>query len=127
MKKKTRKIEVESHTFQWRVVPIDANHICLRIWKAGQTRIPWTQVRCRFDDPWLHFGEIITGDPERIKQSFHLGPIKPSLVRELILRVLQESGGPDPIEDAGYFAWNGNGELVLIEDATVADTNPFSL
>ena len=127
MKTKIRSIEVESHTFRWRVAPIDSNYICLRIWKTDQRRIPWTQVRCRFDDPWLHFGEIISGDPERIKKYFQLNPIKPGLVRELILRIVQKSGWSDQIENVGNFELNVKGDLVQIEDATVSGTNPFSL
>ena len=125
MKSKIREIRVSNRTFLWRVVPTSPNYVCVRIWNKGEKRRPWLQVRCRFDDPWLHFGELISGDPQSIKKYFRLDPITPRLVQEFITTVAQEFGWPAGERPAGDFELNSDGKLLQIEDAGKPGPNPF--
>jgi hypothetical protein len=68
MKAKLRKIDVAGERFNWRVVPLTANYVCLRIWAEGCKSKPWAEIRYRFDDPWLHFGEIISCDRKKVQE-----------------------------------------------------------
>ena len=54
---------------------------------------PWVQVRYHFNDPWLHYGEIINGK-ERANEHLSLEPIKPKYVASVIEVLLSTYGNP---------------------------------
>lgn len=62
----------------------DENHVTVGIWQAKPDRLSRLDVIVRFDDPWIHYGVILTAPPERVAEVFTFKPVSPSLVESLI-------------------------------------------
>lgn len=117
MKKKTRKITVEGQIYTWMVSAIDPNFVCLRVWSSEVKSFPWIMVRYRFDDPWLHYGELINAKPEQINEHFQLKPIRPSLVAQIIIKAEEyTSTESDEIRKTLHYQCTSDGHLEAIED-----------
>jgi hypothetical protein len=89
MKAKLRKIDVAGEQFHWRVVPVSPNYVCLRVWADGHKSKPWAEIRYRFDNPWLHFAEIISRDRERVQEVFQIQPLLPGKIAWVIQQISQ--------------------------------------
>jgi hypothetical protein len=103
MKKKIRSIIVDSKKFAWRVVPDEdypENEVWLRLWRNGSKQ-RWASVRCRFNNPWFFYGELLTA-PEKASEVLQLKPLTPKQVAHII-RQLPDSGG--------FFSLTGSGEV----------------
>lgn len=87
MKRKVRDITIADKTYTWLVSSIDSNFVCLKVWLPGSRSVPWMLVRYQFNDPWLHFGELISLTSEEIERHFQLRPIQPSHVARIITSV----------------------------------------
>ena len=89
MKKQIRKIVVAGNTYRWMVSRIDANFVCLKIWQSETKSMPWVAVRYKFDDPWLHYPELICLHHNGIgvASHFQLMPIQPNYVARIISSV----------------------------------------
>lgn len=124
MKSKIRKIVVQGKTYVWNVKQIDPNYICLRIWANAVKSIPWLQFRYRFDDPWLHFGELITGG-SRAREVLALEPLKPKSVAEIIERVLRQYGEPGSGFRTINLEMSESIGFVEVTNALLPGTNPF--
>ncbi|MFD5461625.1 hypothetical protein ACFWIQ_02195 [Kitasatospora sp. NPDC127059] len=80
-----RRIHVDGRDYRWTVRPRDGAHVDVRVWldRPGGPYRPLL-ARRRFDDPWLHYGVLLTAPPERVAEIFRLEPVKPALVAGLI-------------------------------------------
>ncbi len=87
MKAKLRTIQIDDETFLWRVVRLTQASICLRVWIAGKKASPWVEVICRFDDPWLSFGESASRDLAKSAESVQFVPLRPRQIAEIIRKV----------------------------------------
>lgn len=123
MKKKYRTISVDGCRYTWAVRALDPHYVSLRVWSANDRRRPWSQVRFRFDDPWLHYGELLTahhaGLDELVAQHFVLAPITPDRVADVIrLRSARD-------DDHREFEFAAEA-LIPVEDAERAGPDPFA-
>ncbi|MEV0902294.1 hypothetical protein [Actinoplanes sp. NPDC049802] len=80
-----REIVVDGVPYRWSVTPIDPAWVRVRVWHGREQILV---ERIRFDDPWLNYGPLLTGDPELIEQNFRLEPVRPRQVAELIRRAV---------------------------------------
>lgn len=124
MKSKLRKITVREITYLWNVKQIDPNYICLRVWANGVKSYPWFQLRYRFDDPWLNFGEIFSAG-ERGRGVFKSIPVTPQHVVEAINQVITEYGHPEQGFITLNFSASETKKLVVVENALLSGGNPF--
>jgi hypothetical protein len=124
MKSKIRNITVLNKHFVWNVKMISANFICLRIWIKGNKRIPWIQARYRFDDPWIHYGEIITmkNNPNSV---FQLRSITPETVKKIICNAIENDKISYEFKNTYNFELL-NGNLLKISNALEPGVNPFN-
>ncbi|MDX9722412.1 MAG: hypothetical protein RBU37_16830 [Myxococcota bacterium] len=115
-KRKLRCIVVDDREYLWSVKPIDANYILVRLWRVGEGKQVLANVRIRFDDPWVHYGELITARTEEaqaaVAKHFVLEPLRPKDVSVLIRQL--ELLAPN----VGHFEWSRSGGLVAVADAT---------
>ena len=110
----TRSITVDGIAYVWRVKRLDAHSLLLRVWSAQKAcRRQELHVRVRFDDPWLHYGLLLTTPPERVAEVFVLEPITPARVRSLILAALQAGWQPNQADRARAFEWQDDADLPL--------------
>lgn len=80
-----RKIVIGTRRYAWVVRRIDAHYLVLRVWPGERQRKDFPlEVRLRFDDPWLNFGELLASPPERRGEVFQLAPVTPHMVRGTI-------------------------------------------
>lgn len=80
-----RKIVIGETRYAWVVRRIDAHHLVLRIWPGERQRKDFPlEVRLRFDDPWLNFGEIVAAVAVQRGDAFQLAPVTPRMVRSTI-------------------------------------------
>jgi hypothetical protein len=101
MEKKIRSISVDNRKFAWRVVldeDCPENEVWLRLWRDGNKQL-WASVRCRFNNPWLFYGEILTA-PEKASEVLQLNPLTPKQVAHII-RQLPDAGGFFSLTDSG--------------------------
>ena len=104
-----RTISVAGVSYVWSVKRLDAHYLLLRVWSAQKAHgHQELQVRVRFDDPWLHYGPLLTAPPERIAEVFVLDPITPSSVRSTILAALKAGWQPNQADKALVFEWQGD-------------------
>ncbi|MER7582433.1 hypothetical protein [Kitasatospora sp. NPDC097691] len=98
-----RRIHVDGGDYRWTVRSRDAGHVVVRVWsdapeyserpersersegtgrgsRAGRP----LEVTVRFDDPWLHYGVLLTAPAERIAEVFRLAPVTPALTAALV-------------------------------------------
>jgi hypothetical protein len=87
MKAKLRKIKVDDQTFLWRIVRVSQASVCLRVWIDGR-KMPWLEVICRFDDPWLSFPESASLDSASAN-SLQFEPLRPKQIAEIIRQVVE--------------------------------------
>ncbi|MER7754527.1 hypothetical protein [Kitasatospora sp. NPDC097643] len=94
-----RRIRVDDRDYRWVVRHVDCGHVAVRIWLDGPGR-PGRQlvVTREFDDPWLHFGELLTAPADRVGELFQLDPVTPSLTADLVRAGLDAGWRP---EEAG--------------------------
>ncbi len=118
MKAKLRTIQIDDETFLWRVVRLTQASICLRVWIAGKKASPWVEVICRFDDPWLSFGESAGRDSATSAESARFAPLRPRQIAEIIRKVDERyrTAGDGVIHRVYKLAGDGN----LIEVAGVS-------
>lgn len=93
-KQRVRRIVVDGALYRWRVRNIDPHWISVRIWSDGE-RVPFADVRLRFDDPWLLYGEMIVvanHAPERFEELFANEPVGPGRVADLIRQCAGQAG-----------------------------------
>lgn len=127
MKKNIRKINVRGQVYTWMISSIDPNFICLKIWLGDTKSIPWIMVRYRFDDPWLHYGELLHGTPERIEKYFQLTPIKPSLIAQIIINAYNIAPiKAEKIKKILHYQSDINGELEPIKNANIPGKSPWA-
>ncbi|HEU5200544.1 MAG TPA: hypothetical protein VFU32_12970 [Ktedonobacterales bacterium] len=112
MKTKVRSLSVDGASYVWRVKRLDPQHVLLRVWPAQNARqCQELHARIRFDDPWLHYGPLLTTPPERIAEVFVLDPITPARVRSLILVALQAGWQPNHADKTLAFEWLDDADL----------------
>ena len=112
MKKQLRKIVVTDSTYQWLVSPIDPNFVSLKIWHPNNSAEPWAVVRYQFDDPWLHYGELVQARSEEQTTHFQLSPIRPSTVADIIQKILQVAPlSYNSALETQYFEYDPRGTL----------------
>ncbi|MEM8862804.1 MAG: hypothetical protein AAGD96_31215 [Chloroflexota bacterium] len=85
MSNKPRKSNVDSFEEVWRVKPIDPDFVSLRV-RHPDSSIPIFTLRYRFNEPWLFYGELITG--QLTADDLQMRPITPKLVAEIIKQVV---------------------------------------
>jgi hypothetical protein len=117
MKKKIRSITVDNQKFAWRIVSdyhgdpdkyLDnylEHFVWLRVWRNGNKQL-WASVRCRFNNPWYFYGEILTA-PEKASEALQLKPLTPKQVAQII-RQLPEAGGSFSLTDSGMLELHSN-------------------
>jgi len=124
MKSKIRGIVVQGASFNWNVKSLDSNFICLRIWIDGIKSKPWIQIRYRYDDPWIHFGELVTGG-KKAQEVFKMKPIKPKLVAEIIEIAIRDFGRVESHFKTKNLELTETQNLKEIENALSPGRNPF--
>jgi hypothetical protein len=97
-KKAIRKLVMENESFSWTVMPKlscrQSDYVYVGIWLTGHNGQK-LNVKIRFDDPWLNFGEMITcRDKDNFNQIFETRPITPSIVRKIISIALDNDWTP---------------------------------
>lgn len=116
MKGKLRRITVNSQVFLWRIVPLDAEHVAVRIWAPGQKAVPWVQVRYKYHNPWLYYGEIISASHhDSIRKVFQLAPITPRDVKDIILQAMAVSPdilNGDKVKKTQNYNWLHEGQRI---------------
>lgn len=65
-----------------------------RLGRAGGAGRP-LEVTLRFDDPWLHYGVLLTAPAERIAEVFRLAPVTPALTAALVRAGLAAGWRPE--------------------------------
>ncbi|MFI8456149.1 hypothetical protein [Kitasatospora sp. NPDC085464] len=114
-----RRIHVDGRDYRWTVRSRDAGHVVVRVWPdtpecAGRcegsedvggrsrSRLGRTggagrplEVTLRFDDPWLHYGVLLTAPAERIAEVFQLAPVTPALTAALVRAGLAAGWRPE--------------------------------
>jgi hypothetical protein len=114
MRTKVRTIAVDGVSYVWRVKRLDPQHVLLRVWPAQNARTcQELHARIRFDDPWLHYGLLLTAPPERVAEVFVLDPITPARVREIILAALKAGWQPNQADKSLPFDWSPDGISTL--------------
>lgn len=114
-KKPLRRIVIGTTAYLWLVRRLDASYVMLRVWAAARNRRDFPlEVRLRYDDPWLNFGEIITATPEQRKAAFQLVPLTPALVRQIIDAAIRSGWNPLNPADHRRFEWDGVDQLVPV-------------
>ncbi|MEU9040443.1 MULTISPECIES: hypothetical protein [unclassified Kitasatospora] len=83
-----RRIHVDGRDYHWVVRSRDSEHVMVRAWldtgeRSGRAGRP-LEVTRRFDDPWIHYGVLLTAPADRIAEVFQLAPVTPSLTEALI-------------------------------------------
>ncbi|MFD8706896.1 hypothetical protein ACFV1W_30555 [Kitasatospora sp. NPDC059648] len=91
-----RRIHVDDRDYRWVVRLRDSAHVDVRVWldHPGGPYRPLV-VTHRFDDPWLHYGILLTAPPERVREVLRLEPVKPALVAGLIRAGLAAGWQPE--------------------------------
>jgi len=92
--RRIRRITVDGVAYRWSVSPADSHWLTLRLWRDGD-RTPLADVRVRFDDPWVHYPEILVAArhaPDRLDELFAREPLRPGRVADLI-RAVTAAGG----------------------------------
>jgi hypothetical protein len=86
-------------------------YVVARIWLGGEgggaARL---DVRLRFDDPWLNYGEMLTtvaATPERLDEIFDLRPVTPGIVASIIGQALSHGWNPKARGSTLAARWNG--------------------
>lgn len=83
-------------------------------------------VRYRFDNPWLHFGELLHAKPEQIKKHFQLKPIQPSLIAQIIIKAYNLNPiKVEKIKKTLHYQCDINGELEPIKNANISGKSPW--
>jgi hypothetical protein len=110
-----RKIVIGSTRYAWVVRRVDAQHLVLRVWPGDRQRKAFPlEVRLRFDDPWLNFGEILAAPSASRADVFQLSPVTPRMVREAIEGAMAagwSSGQPRDQRDHRLFERGADGAL----------------
>ena len=79
-----RVIHVDGTRYGYTVRFTNQGHVTVGIWQEEPDRRSQLRVLVRFDDPWIHYGIILTAPPERVAEVFTFKPVSPSLVEGLI-------------------------------------------
>ena len=105
MRRKLRPLTVDGEQLLWRVEALDCSHVVLHLWRDGVKQV-WARVRCRFDDPWLHYGVVLGGGGAELEAK----PLTPARVAAVVraLRLARLSG---------EFELRTDGALVRVERA----------
>ncbi|MCO6511752.1 MAG: hypothetical protein J5I65_13260 [Aridibacter famidurans] len=114
MKKKVRKIDVGGQAFNWNVVRMNENYVCLRVWSSEDRSKPWIQVRLQCEDFLLKFSENAHQDqqqPETLKLS-----VTPADVASIIRLAFQSGLDPERFEAVGNYLLTKAGRLEPIND-----------
>ncbi|NEO88218.1 MAG: hypothetical protein F6J87_28765 [Spirulina sp. SIO3F2] len=119
MKSKIRKIVVENLDFKWNVKHLSPDYIALRLWFQENRALPWAQVRVRFDNPWLHYGELLVCVDRGIdvQNVFQLEPMTPKRVRSIIQQIIDLNGQPTTFRNSLNYALADDGALVPTSSA----------
>ncbi|MGW3043526.1 hypothetical protein ACWC9T_26555 [Kitasatospora sp. NPDC001159] len=91
-----RRIHVDGRDYRWAVRSRDGEHVVVRVWldQAGRGGRVLAVTR-RFDDPWLHYGVLLTAPPERIAEILQLEPVTPALTADLVRAGLAAGWRPE--------------------------------
>lgn len=86
-------------------------------------QVTWLQIKYRFDNPWIHFGEIIAATPEQIEKYLQLSPVQPRLVAQIIKKVqknypTESTNSPQTLN----FLFNMNGHIEAIQSTSENET-----
>jgi hypothetical protein len=92
MKSKLRTIVVNDQSFIWRVVRPKQSHVILRVWIEGQKQLPWAEITCRIDDPWLSFNEGQVIGSLDSKEDSGSATLLPKEIAEIIRMLSQQHG-----------------------------------
>ncbi len=85
MKAKVRKITVDTEKYVWAVTEVDWHTVNLKVWVEGNKRMPWFEVKKKFDEPWINFSELTKSELKSDLDS--TTPVTPGLVAFLIKEV----------------------------------------
>ena len=114
MKPKVRKIVVDLNTYVWGVTELDWHTVNIKVWVKGNKRVPWFEVKKKFDDPWLNFPELSKGELKSDKESST--PVTPSLIESYIKEIKKQN--IDAIRNKTiYLQTSKEGNLVLQQKA----------
>jgi len=93
-KQRVRRIVVDGALYRWRVRCLDPHWVSVRVWRDGQ-RVPFADVRIRFDDPCLlslEMAAVSRDMPERFDELFTCEPVRPEHVARLIRECASQAG-----------------------------------
>lgn len=109
-----RTIAVDGITYHWNVRPLSPSYVALQVWSASE-RGQQLRVRFRFDDPWLHIGEHLAGDRDRVAEVLQSQPITPRAVARTIEAAVQRGWSSE--HRSLHLAWQDQA-FVPVDDAT---------
>ncbi|MET8540373.1 hypothetical protein ABZW03_06930 [Kitasatospora sp. NPDC004799] len=92
-----RRIHVDGRDYRWLVRFQDGEHVLIRAWpdRPGPRRGRPVEFTRRFDDPWLHYGVLLTAPADRITEVFRLDPVTPALTAAVIRAALAAGWQPE--------------------------------
>ena len=105
--RRQRTIQVDGIAYGFNVRFTNQSHVTVRAWLLEPDRRRQLRVDVRFDDPWLHYGEIITAPPGRAAEVFQLEPVRPRLVEGLIRAGIAAGWDPQSSGAATHFTMTG--------------------
>ncbi|WP_369185004.1 hypothetical protein [Streptomyces sp. Y1] len=104
-----RRIHVDGRDYRWAARRHDLGHVTVRIWLDRPGRPGRVlAVTCRFDDPWLHYGFLLSVPPERLAAEYQLEPVTPALTADLVRSGLAAGWQPEQPGEAARFLLEGD-------------------
>lgn len=118
MKNKLRKIRVAESDYVWSVTSLNANYVCIKIWKIETKSPAWVMVRYRFDDPWIHAKELAYVDKQERESRFQLQPVQPKHIAQIIEQVHTMTDTWTPLSGSTLnLEWLKDDKLIVVEKA----------
>jgi len=107
---------VDSIKFNWRVAPLDDEHVTLRVWLYGSKKSPWFNLKYPYRDPWLNLADIVAasnGHHDFGGDSILQG-VTPGKVASIIKGVLTMFGEPSDIDRPLELGWDAKNSTAKI-------------
>ena len=118
MKKKSRTIIVGDRKYGYVVAPDRARaeypgFLRITIWNLDCKHGQKLKTYIRFDDPWLNYGPLITGEPDKIKEAFELRPVTPKVIGKIIDMAIITGWEPTKAGKEIIFDWDRKSEQLI--------------